>query len=341
MKNKLCIIITYFGEFPQTIDAFFESCKYNENFKWMIFTDCSYEKLPSNVEIIKTTLQDIKKLIENKVGMNIVLEKPYKLCDYRPAYGVIFEDYIKEYDFWGYGDIDLVYGDLSAFITDEICYRYDKIYPCGHLAFIRNTPEINNIYTKKFKGTLNYDDVFSSSTSFIFDEYKGINEKLILSGKTIYGNIDFVDIDIIYNRFRRVDKRTISMVFPKYPFKKNLPKNYKNQLFFWSKGKAYVLYLDSNNNIKYEEVLYIHYRKNIKCDINIFENDSYFITNNGFIKFDNTNLVEKISELNKFPGKLAEDKEFLKMWIENKKAVLGKNKKLRNFIRILKGKKRI
>lgn len=40
--------------------------------------------------------------IQKHFEFKIELPAPYKLCDYRPAYGEIFQDEIREYDF---GDI--------------------------------------------------------------------------------------------------------------------------------------------------------------------------------------------------------------------------------------------
>ena len=46
--------------------------------------------------------------------MQVTLDRPYKLCDFKPAYGFIFGEYLKEYDYWGHCDIDIVWGDLRG-----------------------------------------------------------------------------------------------------------------------------------------------------------------------------------------------------------------------------------
>ena len=45
---------------------------------------------------------------------------PYKLCDLKPAYGHIHERDIAGYRFFGYGDIDIVYGQISDFYTGKL-----------------------------------------------------------------------------------------------------------------------------------------------------------------------------------------------------------------------------
>lgn len=342
MRNKLCIIITYFGKFQNTINPFLKSCEYNKEFQWLIFTDSDLPKIPENVRIIKMTLSDMKALVEKKLGMEISLEKPYKMCDFRGAYGLIFADYIKGYDFWGYGDVDLVYGNLSRFVTDELCEYYDKIFPCGHLSFIRNTAEINRIYEKDTANSCNYKDVFQNERSYIFDEYKGINEKMLsVRNDSVYGKFDFVDIDIIYNRLRRVDKRTMKLVFPQYLFRRYAPVNYKHQSFYWDRGKAFVEYIDRKGKLVLEEVAYIHYRKKIDCFLNMEKTDSYYITSEGFKeKLENSNL-DIVKQLNPYPGFFYEQIEFLKAFKDQMIYRMGKNRKLRNIVRIIKGKGKI
>ena len=320
MNYKFCIIIPYFGKFPDTFDTFINSCRFNPEFDWLFFTDCTYTDLPANVKFVPCTLAELKKLIEEKLGFNVTLETSYKICDYRPAFGLIFQDYIKEYDFWGYGDIDLVYGNISTFITDELCKKYDKLLPCGHLSFVKNKEEINRTFLKEIKGTLSYKEVFSDNKPFIFDEYRGINEKLLHIKKKVYGKIVFADIDLTYKRFRMSDKNTISIVFPKYYFKKKLPTNHKYQLFYYKNGRTFVSYIEKNNTIKTKELLYIHYRRKISC--NISKSEYYAIT----------------KCLNLYPGFKV---EFLELFIAFKNNMilhLGKSKNIRNIVRFIKGK---
>lgn len=68
----------------------------------------------------------------------------YKLCDLKPFYGVIHESDIKQYDWWIFGDMDLVHGDLSIIVNDENLKKYDSItthcyYVAGHFTIIRKS----------------------------------------------------------------------------------------------------------------------------------------------------------------------------------------------------------
>ena len=337
MGKKIKIIIPYFGKFPSTIKPFLHSCKFNPDFEWLIFTDdTTISDIPQNVKMISCTLADIKTRFEDVCGFPVALDRPYKICDFRPAFGLAFSDYLTDCDFWGWGDIDLVYGDLHRFITDGILEQYDKIFPCGHLSLIRNDEQVNHAFMKEIKGTLDYRDVFADSKSFIFDEYKGLNEKLLALGKRVYGAIDFADMDVVFERFRTADKYTISMVFPAFPFKKGIPRNYKNQVFFWEDGKAFRAYINPKGSISFEELAYIHYRHKIPCEIE--PEKGFYVSNKGFIDKTEDIKLPDFQHYNPYPGSKTELVEFARFTKERAAMKMGSNKKACNFIRIIKGK---
>lgn len=324
MKYRLCAIIAWFGPFPKSMNAFLYSCKRNHDFNWIIFSDSVCGNLPTNVKLINMTLSELKKIIEEKVGFSVSLERPYKICDFRPAFGKIFEDYLQDYDFWGYGDIDVVYGNLSHFINDEICEKYDKIYPCGHLSYIRNREDVNLLYKKNISGTLNYLDVFTSPKPFIFDEYLGMNEKMTYEDYNVYGKIDFADRSLRSQRFKTVDKSVITKAFPHFLYKNNLPRNYKWQVFMIENGNAYRVYIKHKKIIK-KELVYIHYRLKFNDIVLITDTTDYYVTMTGLhIKKAPVSKTE-ICRLNPYLGFFTELKERLSWLVRDSKIMLARN----------------
>ena len=79
----------------------------------------------------------------------ITLSKPQKLCDYKCAYGVIFEDYIQDYDWWGHCDLDQIFGNLNMFVTEDMLRKYDKLFSLGHLSLYKNSYKNNRIFMGK------------------------------------------------------------------------------------------------------------------------------------------------------------------------------------------------
>jgi hypothetical protein len=170
--QKIALINCFFGIFPWYFSFFIKSCETNPTVNFLIFSDSDYEGfLPNNVKIMPFTLEQFNKLATEKLGFEVSVKKPYKLCDFKPAYGLLFSDYLVDYDFWGMCDIDIIMGRIREFITPELLENYDVIstrndYLSGWFLLFRNTPAINNLFMK----SRDYKKVFTSDTHYCFDE---------------------------------------------------------------------------------------------------------------------------------------------------------------------------
>ena len=83
----------------------------------------------------------------------------------------IFSNWIKNYDFWGYCDVDVIFGNIRTFMTDELLGEHDLIsarhdYLTGCFALYRNNPFMREL----FKQSRDYRKVFSEPRNFFFDE---------------------------------------------------------------------------------------------------------------------------------------------------------------------------
>lgn len=131
------------------------------------------------------SFNDFRVLVQSKFDFPVSLERPYKICDFKPAFGLICSEYIQGYDFWGHCDFDMIFGDIRKYITDDLLNSYDKILPLGHLSIYRNNEENNSRF--KLSGSLVGDykkylqltralhlmrrEVFTKSTKLIFYLY--------------------------------------------------------------------------------------------------------------------------------------------------------------------------
>lgn len=252
MVKSIIFIIPYYGKFPPYFQLWLDSCKYNPTIHWLIFTDIeeSYN-YPINVSVKKISFKELKKYIQTKYDFTINLESPYKLCDYKPAYGEIFQEYISKYDYWGYCDIDLIWGNIKNFITDELLEKsFDKICNYGHCTLYKNTKENNQVYKTNLSGIPNYQQVFSSPYNFCFDENHGIMLIYEQLNKNICNSIFCYDVKV-----RRYKFRPAWSMYPTYSFLQK-----KNGLFHKTKNNLYFIYLD-NGKVKYEEFMYVHLQK--------------------------------------------------------------------------------
>ncbi|WP_072748788.1 DUF6625 family protein [Lactobacillus helveticus] len=244
--NKVCIIIPYFGKFPNYFDFWLKSAYYNDKFDFLIFTDNKSYHTQNNVKFIHMNFEAFKKLLQKQVEFPICLNEPYKLCDYRPVYGSALQKYISKYEFWGFGDVDLILGDLSKFITPEILMNYDKIYNLGHLTLLRNNKICNYLWKSKhhIKNAYRYDEAFKTPYTCHFDENDGltkISEKLNIKS---YIRTDFADIDRTRFNFRLLGIQD-----------KLVP-----GIFIWNKGRLIYKFID-NNKVQIKEIGYAHFQK--------------------------------------------------------------------------------
>lgn len=158
MRPTIALLSPYFGPLPFWLPAFLLSCKANPEIDWHIISNnsCPEEK-PDNVFFHHVTLDQFKGLIATQLKIQPPLTQSnlIKICDFRPAFGVIFQDLLHEYRFWGHCDIDVIWGNIPSFITPAILDSHDIITSrynllSGSLTIYRNTPSINSLYRSIF-----------------------------------------------------------------------------------------------------------------------------------------------------------------------------------------------
>jgi hypothetical protein len=169
--KSIIIIIDYFGRWPEWFPIFLESCRQNPTIDWLFHTDCSFKGIDiPNVKFKYISPEDYIKRVSETLKIKFQPREAYKLCDLRPATGYLYAEEIKGYDFFGYGDIDLVYGDIRRFYTDAVLQNNvistHEWCLCGHLALIRNKPWLR----VAFKRIKNWKIYFEEPEYQRFDE---------------------------------------------------------------------------------------------------------------------------------------------------------------------------
>jgi len=172
MQKSIVLLYTYFGPLPWYFPYFVKSCFFNPTIKFKIITDNKISlELPPNVTIVKKSLNEVIQIANEKLGFTVNINSYYKLCDFKPTYGFLFPDLIEGYDYWGFGDIDVIFGDVRNFMTYEILDEYDLIclrhdFLTGYFTLMRNCKAMNNL----FKESKDYKRVLSESRHYCFDE---------------------------------------------------------------------------------------------------------------------------------------------------------------------------
>lgn len=287
--KKCCFIIPYFGKLPNYFQLFLKSCEYNPTFNWIVFTDDKTGfHYPDNVKRVEMTFLELRDLVQSKFDFPISLARPYKLCDYKPAYGYIFEDYLQEFGFWGHCDTDVLMGDLSHFLTKDFLNGYDKVFCLGHMTIYRNSFENNRVFMKTVRDMSLYKRAFSTDSIVTFDEEwrdeNNVNRIFLENNKKIYQKDLSLNFSIYHTRFRKI-------TFVGFDTKNDghgyLTEKYQRSLCVWDQGHVYRYVLD-NDKLKREEYIYIHLQKRkMVYDSSIIELESIKIVPNRFLPIDN------------------------------------------------------
>ncbi len=267
---KIALISTYFGSLPNYFLLWLKTCANNPEVQFFLATDCDVPSrdLPPNVHIIRASLRDFKKGFSQIVGFPVNLERAYKVCDFRPIFGLYFADLLRGFDYWGHVDIDVLWGRIAHFLPQDLT-QYDRIYRRGHFALFRNNEHGNNLFRLPHP-EISYEQAFRSSKSECFDE-GGIYWICEHNGISLYDPQDPIG-DISYKSAR------LSFSF-------NGHLNARYQAFVIDEGKAMQIYSEGGE-IRHREFMYFHFQKRQfpAIDIDQFRHlDSWTITPHGFI----------------------------------------------------------
>ncbi len=263
--KKACVIVVWFGKLPDYYRFWEQSCGTNADVvDFLLVTDQDYCPTVPNVRVQKTSMEQLREKMSRKLGMEVSFEKPFKSCDFRPAYGVIFEQELEDYEYWGHCDLDQVFGDLRILMDRKDLRNYDKIGRSGHLTLYRNGSEMNGLY-RQAGALYGWETVFTSPANYAFDERTGIC-RIAREQGTRYLNIVDLRADI------RVRTHRLEI---------NAARNYSKQVFYWEKGHLYRAYME-DDTLRTEEFIYIHFQKKQLADFCQTLPDSVYIGRKGF-----------------------------------------------------------
>lgn len=252
---KKCIfIVPYFGKLPDYFPLFLKTCKSNKDFDWLILTDdMTNFTYPANVHRVYYTFNKLRKKVQSVFDFKIHLNNYQKLCDYKPCYGYIFEHYISNYKFWGYCDVDILWGNINKFLPSNLdCY--DKLFELGHCTLFKNTPENNRMFMKKLRGVEIYKWSYSQDQVTTFDEIYGnnpdINDIFLNYRKKVFRSNYAFDVQPakIFFQDANYDYKTGRYLFEPHYWKK---------LSVWRQGGILRFY-QGNNSLISDEYMYIH-----------------------------------------------------------------------------------
>ncbi|GIU70319.1 MAG: hypothetical protein KatS3mg002_1555 [Candidatus Woesearchaeota archaeon] len=300
MSYKICFIIPFYGKLPNYLKLFLKSSENNLDYDFIFFSDLRFPKyLPSNVKIYELTLKDFSNLIHIKTGIMPTINYGWKICDFKPAFGIIFNDYIKNYHFWGILDVDLILGKINGFITNHLLKQFDiisakKFWLSGSIALFRNCHSVNTLFMK----SKDWKKVFQSGKHFAFDECGRLKAKKgqliyteLLKGKSIF------DLNTDIEAFTHIIKNTTKVGNLKVFFDELIcEKIYPNMILSYDEGELSIHNVGKSTYSREQKFLTYHLvndKNKITFSIPKWETvpDKFYITNYGFIKEEQLNYL--------------------------------------------------
>lgn len=201
---RIALIAKYFGNENSFLPFWFFSVSKNPTIDFIFLTDTDYYQNKyshiTNVRFFIIQKNDFAERVKLACGVNYVdLDKfGYHCNQFRPMFGEMFSDLLINYDYWGYVDTDVVFGDIRSFFPDDLLNSYDKFLERGHFTIFKNDKAINKRYllTKKWC-KIDYEKICKTSLNFGFDEMHGINVVYEKEGFSYYKNFRILlDCDI-------------------------------------------------------------------------------------------------------------------------------------------------
>ena len=152
--KKIVMLMPHFGVWPAWIDIYLETCRHNPTVDWLFFTDCERpENQPPNVRFVRMRFREFQARAARKLAVDLPPHEVRKLCDYRPMFGLLFEDELSGYDFYGFGDVDVVYGDIRKHVTEAMLDAPDVLsfhtgMISGHFSLFRCCDRVKNLFRR-------------------------------------------------------------------------------------------------------------------------------------------------------------------------------------------------
>ena len=289
------------AKFPVYFDCFLRSCATNPDINWLIITNTpAPPNAPPNVRFHQTTEAELVHRFTTKMGpeltaagLNLDAQATLDLftkvvaayrsgqfLDLKITLGLVFDDLLSEYDFWGHCDFDMVFGDLRKFLTEEILTVHDKVLCRGHLTLYRNTPKVNRAFMLTCPGVPQFKDVLLTARTALFEEWLGLY--LIFR----------------YHDFPQYQAEFIADILPPTNWKITRFEgaalhNYPEQVFYWYKGKVFHAHYNCDRGVVDDEYAYIHFQKRRMPApaFNPFETNGFLVTPDGFVPYRREPLV--------------------------------------------------
>lgn len=143
--------------------------------------------LPLNVQHVPLTWNELTDRVRDRIfdgkepGTLRQTRNFYKVIDFKPLFAHLFPELVKNFDWWGYVDNDMILGNVRRILNRIKLNKYDMIasfpdeFTSGPFMLYRNTPVINELF-RFAKRPL--EEIFATHETRVFDEWGGGTESV-------------------------------------------------------------------------------------------------------------------------------------------------------------------
>lgn len=238
IKTRSAILVQlWMGKIPDYFWYHYETTK-NLDIDFLFITDQDTKLESRNYKVIKTNKDSLENLIKQNIGIEYKIDNLRNINILKSAFGDLFSEYLSGYDFFGYYDIDTLFGDIRKFIDphldsyDVISFGeknyHDRI--SGPFTIIRNTEKNRSLYKLKlpeFVNNLNHYEVSAfeenelnelhqkySKVKILYDStnFCGKEGKILSSSKWFGGKIYVNSEEKLLHHFYNKNNTTLSRI---------------------------------------------------------------------------------------------------------------------------------
>jgi hypothetical protein len=170
-RGKVLLILPYFGSYGPWFPLYLHSLANQQTLDLLLITDGDPPELPGNARRVAMTFDQLRERATAILSTPVRLHRMRNICDLRPAYGLVFEEFTHGYGYWAFGDEDVLYGDLDGMLAPTLDGTADLVIPgpngkSGHLTVVKNDPRTNALAMNDPA----YKDVLESREHWAYDE---------------------------------------------------------------------------------------------------------------------------------------------------------------------------
>ena len=283
MQNKVAFTTIWYGKLPKWFELTYLTMGNNNKIDFVLLgdfhdTDKLYSKY-GNVQFVHFKKEILCQMILSKYNVNIKFSYR-KLCDLKPFIGDLFQDYLKEYDYWSFSDIDLFYGNIQDILQKYIDSDYYVISGIGNrlchgpFTLLKNTPLVNTLYKKT-----SFKSVLLSEKNLAFDEgwWKKFN---ICDDKSIFMPM----VELIENFIPKKKCIFDSKIYSDHYDWAN-KKDKSNCKAIYKNNRLYLEFSNRRREVGLFHIIFWKKESGFKNNKKIFHNKNYIVNQNGIDEY--------------------------------------------------------